>query len=63
MESFVFKEANKASWSKDKSKIMFYGPFASALGYIVHAANAKKKEKIAKKLTVYRGLKLSQQEI
>jgi len=63
MEAFVFKEINKASRHKDKSKIHFYGPYASALGFIIHAANAKKKDKLAKKFTVYRGLKLSQEEI
>ena len=63
MESFVFKEINKASRDKDKSKIKFYGPFVSALSYIVHAANANKKKKLAKNFTIYRGLKLSQQEI
>lgn len=63
MESFVFKEVNKSSREKDKSKIKFYGAFASALGYVIHAANAKRKVKLANKFTVYRGTKLNQQEI
>jgi len=37
MQSFVFFEINKASRDKDLPKIEYYGPFASALGYIVHA--------------------------
>jgi len=60
MESFVFKEINLASRTKDLSKIKFYGPFASALGYIIHAANANKKDKLATKFTAYRGLTLNQ---
>lgn len=39
MQSFVFSEMNKASRKKDKSKIEWYGPFASALGFIVHCGN------------------------
>ena len=39
MESFVFKEMNKASRQKDRSKIKMYGPFASALGFIIHHGN------------------------
>ena len=39
MESFVFSEMNKASRTKDRSKIKFYGAFASALGFIVHCGN------------------------
>jgi len=54
---------NKASREKDFSKIQFYGPFASALGYVIHAANAKRQDKLPAKFTVYRGLKLNQQEI
>ena len=41
MESFVYYEMNKASRTKDVSKIKFYGPFASALGYIIHCGNKK----------------------
>ena len=63
MNTFVFEEINRASRLKDLSKIEFYGPYASALGYIIHAANAKRKNKLAKKFTVYRGLKLTQEEI
>lgn len=39
MQSFVFKELNKASREKDTSKIEFYGAYASALGFIVHCGN------------------------
>lgn len=41
MESFVFKEMNKASRNKDTSQIEFYGPFASALSFIIHSGNKK----------------------
>ena len=63
MESFIFREINIASRDKDLSKIEFYGPFVSALGYVIHAANQKKDDKLAKKFTIYRGLKLNQQGI
>ena len=39
MGSFVFKEMNKASRSKERSKIKMYGPFASALGFIISCGN------------------------
>ena len=39
MESFIYSELNRASRTKDESKIEFYGAFASALGYIVHCGN------------------------
>ena len=63
MESFVFKEVNKASREKDLSKIEYYGAYASALGYVIHAANAKRQDKLANKFTVFRGTKMNQQEI
>lgn len=39
MESFVFHEMNKASRKKDVSKLKFYGPYASALSFIVYCSN------------------------
>ena len=39
METFIYADLNKASRKKDVSKIKFYGPFASALSYIVHCGN------------------------
>jgi len=55
MDSFVFKEINKASREKDLSKIKYYGAYASALGYVIHAANAKSQDKLANKFTVFHG--------
>ena len=49
MNSFVFKEMNKASRDKDLSKIKFYGPYASALGYIIHAASSKRNDELKNK--------------
>ena len=49
---------NKATREKDKEKIKFYGPFASALSFIVHCGN-KKHTDLRAKLTVYRGIKIS----
>lgn len=62
MESFIFKEINKASRDKDISMIEYYGPFASALGYIVHCGNIDKTS-ITKKIVVYRGLKVHENEL
>ena len=39
METFIFSEINRASRTKDASKIKFYGAFAAALGYIIHCGN------------------------
>ena len=39
METFIYADLNKASRQKDAKKIKFYGPFASALSYIVHCGN------------------------
>ena len=43
--------------------IKYFGPFASALGYIIHSANEKSKNKLAGDRTLYRGIKLMQTEI
>ncbi len=45
------------------SKIKFYGPLASALGYIIHAANSNRQKKLSKQFNVYRGLKMNHAEI
>jgi len=42
MDSFIFKEMNKASRDKDDTKIKYYGAFASALGYIIHTAGSRR---------------------
>ena len=62
MESFVFSEMNKASRSKDFDKIKYYGPFASALSYIIDNSN-KKQVKLGKTFSVYRGLQITQEEL
>ena len=64
MESFIFSEINKASRNKDISKIKYYGPYASALSYIINCG--LKKRFLEKKKTntiVYRGLKLTESEL
>lgn len=58
MDSFIYQEMNKASRTKDESKIMYYGAFASALGFIIHQGNLKKSS-CSEYLKVYRGLQLS----
>ena len=61
MESFVYKEMNLASRSKDKSKIKFYGAFASALSFIIHCGNDMR-TKSDKALTVFRGFPTSRED-
>ena len=61
MESFIFREINKASRDKDISKIKFYGAFASALGYIIHCGNHRHTD-FNRSFNVFRGLKVHAQE-
>ena len=42
METFIYKELNKASRTKDVDKIKFYGAFASALSFVIHHGNMTK---------------------
>ena len=42
MESFIYREINKASRQKDRSKIKFYGAYAAALSYIINTANKQR---------------------
>ena len=62
MQSFVFSEMNIASRTKDKGKIKFYGPLASALSFIVHCGN-KKQTNLGKEFKVYRGLRVNAEEL
>ena len=39
METFLFKEMNKATRDKNVDKIKSYGPLASALSFIIHCGN------------------------
>lgn len=41
MESFLFYQINRATRSKDLSKIQLFGPYASALSLIIHHGNSK----------------------
>lgn len=63
MESFIFREMNKASRNKDTSKIEFYGAFASALGYIVNCGSFKKYSENHESVVVYRGAQISVEEL
>ena len=44
METFIYREMNKASRDKDISKIKYYGPLAAALGFIIQKGNLKNKQ-------------------
>jgi hypothetical protein len=63
MESFVFREMNKATRDKDVTKIKYYGPLARALSFIIHSSNSDKSTNQGKSNTVYRGLTLPQAEL
>ncbi len=58
MQSFVFSGMNSVTRNKDISKIDIYGPFASALGFIVHAANQNlsRNQRLPYKIEVFRGM-------
>lgn len=46
------------------SKIQYYGAFAAALSYIINSANQNRKnEKLNGRTLLYRGLKMTQDEI
>ena len=64
MECFVYHDLNAASRQKDKSKIQFYGAYAAALSYIIHFANAKRKEeKLKGGIVLYRGIKVKKDQL
>ena len=62
MESFLFRELYKTTRDKDLEKIKFYGPFASALSFIIHHGN-KSLPDLSNHLSVYRGLQLFKEEL
>ena len=39
MESFIYIGLNQTAWFKDESMVMYYGPYAAALSYIVTMLN------------------------
>ena len=63
MQTFIFGDMNRTSRDKNLDKIPFYGPLASALGYILHAASSKRKEQLDNKVTLYRGFSLKEEDI
>ena len=62
MQTFVFKEMNKTSRTKDIDKIKFYGPLAAALSFAVYCGNKDKTDSIDT-FTVYRGLQVPPSEL
>ena len=63
METFIYREMNKASREQDLSKIKFYGPLAAALGFIIQKGNLKAKQLDAGCLYLFRGFQESQEII
>ena len=64
MESFIYKEMNKASRDKELDQIKFFGGLASVLSYIIYNANKNRENTIKLKNTteLYRGLSMSETE-
>lgn len=64
MESFIYKDLNKACRDKDMSSIKYYGAFATTLSYILSTANIKRKKYDFKEpMILYRGLKMTKENI
>ena len=64
MESFIYAELNRVCREKDRSMIKFYGAFAAALSFIINSANQNRiDEKLESTTFLYRGIKMSQEEI
>lgn len=64
MESFIYENLNTASREKDKSKIKYYGAYAAALSYILHAANQNRSEgKLKRNTILYRGLRMTPSQV
>lgn len=63
MESFIYTELNRVCRDKDKQEIQFYGAFAAAISYIIYFANKRRKDCIKGTTTLYRGIKLTKQQI
>lgn len=64
MECFIYEELNRASRTKDTSKIRFYGAYAAALSYVIYYANSNRKlNKLHQSTYLYRGLQMSQQDL
>ena len=63
MESFVYSDLNKACRSKDETKIKSFGAYGAALSYIIYFANKRRQDKLIGKTLLYRGLKLTDEEL
>lgn len=62
MQSFVYPQMNEASRKKDFSKIQFYGPLASAMGYTIQVGNHKDTD-LSDQFVLYRGLKVNSKKV
>ena len=63
MESFIPEILNLASSTQDESKIESMGPYALAFGCILDKAEVSKTDKIKGSFTVYKGMKMTKDEI
>lgn len=63
MESFIPESLNMASSIQDETKIDSMGPYALAFGCILDKAEVSKPDKIKGSFTVYKGMKMTKQEI
>ena len=64
MQTFIYEDLNRVCREKDRSKIKFYGALAAVLSFIINSANKNRLEhKLEKSTTLFRGLKLTQDEV
>ena len=64
MDTFIYDVINSASRNKDQTKVMSLGPITAALSQITLKAQYYRPDnKLKENLYVYRGLKLSPEEI
>lgn len=60
MESFIYRDMNKASREQDMTKLKYYGPLAATLGFIIQKGNLNKRQLDNGQLYLFRGLQENQ---
>ena len=63
MESFIYANLNKVCRNKNSEEIPQYGAYSAALGYILNSSNKFRKNNLKGITNLYRGLKLTDNEI
>ena len=63
MQSFIYQDLNRACRKQNEEDIQYFGAFAAALSFILYNANSGRPDKIRGKTVLFRGLKLSYDEL